>query len=184
MGSFVALLRGINVGAHRRVPMAELRELVSGLGHAAVRTHLASGNVVFTVPDGRRTAHSIETELREALERTFEPGIEVLVRPGGDLSRVAAAGHPLQRPGDDPRFLHAVFLDGRVAAADVAQLARRDWRGDGLAGGGSELFVRYASGSHRSPLTLDRLERELGVTGTARNWNTVTRLAEMVRDDA
>ena len=174
--TYVALLRGINVGGKNKVPMQTLRELIAGIGGSGVRTHLQSGNAVF--------AHEQEDPLRLAadLERalTAELGLTVscLVRTGADLRRVVTA-NPFPMEGiDGSRFL-VVFLSGpvpldRLAAIDPAAYAPDEFRP-----GTTEIYAHFPDSIRDSKLAALFTDRKLGLTATARNWNTVTKLLSL-----
>src|SRR5215813_9871104 len=110
MKSYVALLRGINVGAHNRVPMADLRSLMTGLGYSGVRTHLQSGNVIFQAPDAPNT--EVEQAIADRLEADLGLPVAVLVRTGDEF-RDIVAGNPVV--GDDPARLMVLFLSEPLA---------------------------------------------------------------------
>jgi uncharacterized protein (DUF1697 family) len=143
------------------------------LGFADVVTYVQSGNVAFRAP--RATAGAIEQGIREA----FGLEVPVVLRTGAELKAVAAR-NPFLAGGTELKLLHVVFLDREPAAGVIAQVDPERSPGDRFSLVGTELYVDYANGSGRSKLTLDYLERRLGVKGTARNWNTVLKLVEFV----
>ncbi len=102
----------------------------------------------------------------------------MVVRTHAELERIAGA-NPFLSGGDEAKGLHVVFLDGAPKPAAIATLDPDRSPGDEFSVSGSEIFLRYPNGSGRSKLTLDYLERRLGVTGTARNWNTLLKLVEL-----
>lgn len=177
MGDHVALLRGINVGGHHRVPMLELREVAAMIGLEHTRTHLQSGNLLFAADD--RTEDAVAAELAQAIEQRFGFGVPVVVVTAEDLQ--IAVEHPLDDEVDlDPAMLHVLFLDRRADAAAVLALDPDRSPGDRYVVEGRFAFLRFANGSARSKLTVDWFERELGVTATGRNLRTVRALAAMV----
>ena len=171
----VALLRGINVGGRNRVEMARLRALMEDLGHRDVRTHLQSGNVVYTsdaTPE--RAAAGLEVALAERLGVR----VRVLVRTRDELA-AAVAGNPLIGEATDPARLIVLFLSAapdpeRLSGIDPdAYLPERFWVGE------REIYMWCANGVRDAQLAEMLTERRLGVTVTARNWNTVTRLLDL-----
>jgi uncharacterized protein (DUF1697 family) len=174
MTAHVALLRGINVGGHRKVPMAQLREVLGAAGFEDVATYVQSGNVVFKAP--RATAKAIE----HRLEEVFGLKLAVVLRTRAELASVASH-NPFRKSEANPKFLHVVFLDRKPAARAVERIDPDRSPGDRFSLHGRELFLDYANGAGRTKLTLDYLERRLGVRGTARNWNTVLKLVELTR---
>lgn len=175
VATHVALLRGVNVGGRNRVPMAALREALATAGLGEARTHLQSGNVVVgsgASPDetGRRIAGAIADAF--ALE------ITVLVRTPDELAGLASRNPYLDAEADGSK-VHVVFLENVPDGTVVAGLDPNRSPPDAFVVSGRELFVHYPNGAGRSKLTLDYLERTLGVRGTARNWNTVRALLDL-----
>jgi uncharacterized protein (DUF1697 family) len=174
----VALLRGINVGGKNRIPMPVLREVLEDLGHQGVRTYVQSGNVVF---DSRSSApNKIAADIERAVSGTFGLTISVLVRTRRGLERVAG-GNPFPTKGVNPSSLHVVFLADRPSAKAVRTLDPNHSPPDEFVVVGREIFLRFASGSARSKLNLDYFERGLGTRATARNWNTVLKLLDLMK---
>lgn len=173
MTTWVALLRGVNVGGGNRLAMADLRQSVRSLGYTDVATHIQSGNVVFAADDDEPT---IVGRLRRVLDADHGLAVPVVVRQGRNLVGVAGR-HPFVRDGIDPKFLHVAFLDRQPA--DSRGPAADRWLPDRWALDGRELFLAYPHGSARSKMTIDQFERAWGVAATARNLNTVAKLADL-----
>ncbi len=174
-GTFVALIRGINLGARNRVSMADLRALVEGLGCEEVRTYVQSGNVVFR---SRAGAAKLRRELEDAIRRTLGLDVTVLVRTKAELTRVAAR-NPFRAAGADPATLHVTFLAERPDRGRVRELSERSVDPDELRVDGAQVYLHCPNGYGRSKLGNDFFERALGVPATTRNWRTVTALAEL-----
>jgi len=183
----VALLRGINVGGRGRLPMADLRRIVAGLGHAEVATYIQSGNVVFT-PAGDGDPATLARDLERALaaEFPFAPRVVVLTR---DELADAVAGDPY-REEPDPKRVHVVFLTDDPApdeadrvAALVRRAAERGSRDEARLAGRT-LYLHTPDGIGRSVLAelIARGARKAGAAadGTARNRATVTKLLAML----
>ncbi len=170
---WVALLRGINLGARNRVPMAGLRDVVEQQGCERVRTHIASGNVLFEKAARSRT--KLAADLEAAVAAAFGVEAAVVLRTFDELATVAAA-RPL---GEDTDGLHVTFLVATPSAAAVKRLRELDIAPDEVAVVGSDVYLRYPNGVQGARLGGALLERTLGIAGTARNWRTVTKLAEL-----
>jgi uncharacterized protein (DUF1697 family) len=170
--AYAALLRGINVGGKNKVPMPQLKVLFEELGHADVVTYIQSGNVVFraTKADGA----AIEQQIR----KVFGFDVTVVLRTGAELA-AAAGRNPFLTRGAATKPLYVVFLDRKPAAKAVGQLDPDRSPGDRFSVKGREVYLDLPTGAGRTKLTLDYLERRLGVQGTARNWNTVLKLVEL-----
>jgi len=174
---YVALLRGINVGGKRKVSMATLRAVVEGLGPTDVETLLQSGNVAFTADEG--AAGTLAEELAIAIEAEFGFSVAVLVRTGADLDRVIAA-NPFPDVLTEPKFLHVAFSSRPVRPEALAGIDAERFAPDQFRVGQDELYLWFPNGSGRSKLTIHLFERALGAHLTARNWNTVVRLWELL----
>ncbi|MEB3370893.1 DUF1697 domain-containing protein [Saccharopolyspora mangrovi] len=173
MGTYVALLRAVNLGLHGRVPMARLRELITGLGWGGARTYLQSGNAVFT--SELADPGQVALQLRHALAAD---GIdtEVMVRTAEHLTALAADGHPLAAPGIEHPKLQVAFPLEPVAPERVQAMPIPGR--ETVAAAAGEVFLHYPDGVGRSKLTTAHLQRHLGTPVTCRNWKTVATLAE------
>lgn len=163
---YVALLRAVNVGGTGKLPMAELRRLCEEAGFADVRTYIASGNVLFRAAAGER---AVAEALADRLEAHVGKPVGVLVRSAAEMAAVLAA-NPF--PQAAPNRVAAIFLE-RAPEADALQHAvgRVD---EEMALGKREIYVHYPGGMAKT-----RLRIPAAAAGTARNLNTVARLAAM-----
>jgi uncharacterized protein (DUF1697 family) len=173
--TYVALLRGINVGGKSLVSMAELRTLFTSLGFEDVQTYVQSGNVVFTA---RSTADRLAVKIEREIAAALDVKPAVILRTPAELGRVAQ-GNPYPRA--DTSKLHVVFLDHAPTRRAVAKLDPDRSPGDELTVKRREIYLHLPNGAGRSKLTLDYLERVLGVRGTQRNWKTLLELIELSR---
>ena len=173
LATHVALLRGINVGGHHKVPVAELRALFEQLGHTGVTTYVQSGNVLFTSEtlDEPTTTGGVA----RALHDRFGFDIPVVVRTTAELA-TAAARQPYAAAQPDHAKLHVFFLADEPAPEAIANLDPARFVPDEFTFEGRHLYAHYPNGAGRSGLTGDRIERACGTTATARNWRTVTKL--------
>jgi len=166
----VVLVRGINVGGHNRLPMADLRAALDSSGARDIRTYLQSGNAVVTAPTSGLAAR-LESEL--LLARGLEA--RVIVRTAAEL-RAVVASNPFTDREETPKQLHVAFFDGQPDASLVEEVGTHHGS-DELALGDRAIYLSYAGGSHDSPL--NAALRRIGGVYTARNWGTVTRLLAM-----
>jgi uncharacterized protein (DUF1697 family) len=160
---YFAFLRAINVTGRNVLRMDDLRELCTSIGFANVRTLLASGNVVF---EAKRKP--TEKQIAEAIREAAGLDIKVMLRNEAEL-RSAVERNPFN-PVRDPARLLVFFLD-RAPAGRIVYSGPETFHVDGR-----EVYVDYVNGVGTSKLTSNLIERSLGVSGTARNWNTVTKL--------
>ncbi|MBZ6112280.1 MULTISPECIES: DUF1697 domain-containing protein [Streptomyces] len=175
---YAALLRGINVGGARKLPMADLRALLEELGHGGVRTHLQSGQAVFTSEHGDE--ESLAAELARAIEKRFGFPVDVLVRDHAYLRAVAEAC-PFPAADLEPKQLHVTYFSAPVDEERFAPVDRSAFRPEEFRLGDRALYLYAPDGLGRSRLAgaLARPRVNKGLTATTRNWNTVTRLVEL-----
>lgn len=169
MTVYVALLRAVNVGGTGKLPMEQLRAMCGGLGYRDVRTYIASGNVVF---ESDRDEAAVKVELEKALEAYAGKPVGVLVRSGDELAAVLAA-NPF--PSAAPNRTVAIFLDAAPPEGWEKGVAGR--ASEEIAAGARELYVHYGDGMGQSKLRV-----AAAVSGTARNMNTIAKLAAMAAD--
>jgi uncharacterized protein (DUF1697 family) len=169
MGSFVALLRAVNVGGTGKLPMSDLKAICEELGFGAVRTYIASGNVVFT---SRKSEAAVKSALEKRLETYAGKPVGVLVRSAAEMAQVAA-DNPF--PKAAPNRTMAIFLDRAPPADTLANV--RGQKDEQIKLGRREIYVHYGAGMAKSKLAI--LAARLG---TARNMNTVATLAKIAAD--
>lgn len=176
MKTFIALLRGINVGGHRKIEMAALRALGTELGFGAVQSYIQSGNLIFTSPD---TAAAIEASLDRAIADRFGFPVEVLVR-AADAWPALIQGNPFPKACVDEPNLVMMALAKRPPNKEAATALReRAAAGERIATAGEALWIHYPEGVARSKLSPALIDRLVGSPVTARNWRTVLKLAEL-----
>jgi len=170
----VVLLRGINVGRHRRVTMADLRAALATTGYADVETYVQSGNLLVTTRVG---AARLGTDVEAALSQHLGLDIDAIVRTGAQLRKVLTANPFLveRRPAS---ALHVGFAKTKPTRSAVAALAERDFGRDRAIVVGTDVFLCYPDGQGRSKMSGAALEKVLEVPITVRNWNVTTALAE------
>jgi len=186
MPTHVALLRGVNLGPSKRVPMPALRKVVEALGHEDVSTYIASGNVVFTT--GKKDPGKLAKELEEAIAAEVGVDCRVLVLTRAELMKVIRDNPFEDEP--NPKAVHASFLlddptselRERVAAAQ--QRAAEKGSRDEAKIVGRTLFIHTPDGYGRSELNAQFAKGgskgDPRAAGTARNWATVTKLLELL----
>jgi uncharacterized protein (DUF1697 family) len=165
------LLKGVNVGGKNKLPMSELRAVLTDeLGWGAVETYLQSGNVVAEVPRGDPTS-----ALHEAIAARFGLDVEVFAGSGKEIAAVIA-DNPFPGKVDDPKNLHVAFLRS-APPKDWFATAGLVHDGDELALGRRHIYLCYSVNSRDSPLA--KVLRNSKISFTARNWTTVVKLAEL-----
>jgi uncharacterized protein (DUF1697 family) len=169
VGSFVALLRAVNVGGTGKLPMSDLKAFCEELGFGAVRTFIASGNVVFT---SRKSEVAIKAALEKQLAAYAGKPVGVLVRSAAEMAQVLS-DNPF--PKAAPNRVMALFLDHAPPADTLAGLRGR--RDEQIQLGRREIYIHYDQGMGTSKLVIPAAK-----TGTARNMNTVATLAKMAAE--
>nr|WP_218844853.1 DUF1697 domain-containing protein [Microbacterium pseudoresistens] len=169
-------LRAVNVSGRNRVPMAELRALITErLGIADVTTYIASGNVIVPEPDDPAALCS---KVRALISEAFDVDTPVILRTRTELVAMLE-GNPFPDAAAD-KLLHVMFLEGEAQPGAVEALTDRLVEGERIALLGRELWIDYpAQGVHATKLTRAVLDRALGVEGTARNIRTVRTLVDL-----
>ncbi len=176
----VALLRAVNVSGRNAVPMAELRAMCGEIGLDEPRTLLQSGNlVVRTRLAPAKLAALLETEI----ERRFGHALAVVVRSAADWATLVAANPFPDEARNDPAHLVVLCCKRAPTAAALASLAAAIAGREQVRAAGADVYITYPDGIGDSRLTNATIEKHLATPGTARNWNTVVKLAAMLRGD-
>jgi uncharacterized protein (DUF1697 family) len=174
--TFIALLRGINVGGHRIIPMADLRSLCVENGWGSVQSYVQSGNLVFSAA---APAADLETELEQLLEQRFGFSVPVIVRAAADwTSYVQSNPFPEASEQEPHRVMLALAKDTPNPDA-VAGLRERASECERVALIDDGLWIHFGTGVGKTKLTPVLLDRLVGSPVTARNWRTVLKLGEL-----
>jgi uncharacterized protein (DUF1697 family) len=186
MATHVALLRGINLGGKNKVAMTDLRALVAGLGHTDVSTYIQSGNVLFTALTGADCTE-VARAITEAIAERLGVTAPVVVVTREELGQIHAANPFPDEP--DPKRVHAVVLSAppspELTAKLEAAMAQSVAKGaqDAATTIQRTLYLHTPTGYGNSDLSAAVLRivssPKAGVTGTARNWATMTKLLEL-----
>ena len=166
MTRYIALLRAVNVGGTGKLPMADLKSICEDLRFARVETYIASGNVVF---ESKAAPSKVKSELEARLLAYAGKPIGVMVRTAAEM-RIVLKANPF--PDAEGKYTYAIFLDHSPPRDALAHVTGQSVEKISL--GDREIFVHYPSGMGRSKLKIPAAK-----TGTARNMNTVAKLAEM-----
>jgi uncharacterized protein (DUF1697 family) len=176
----IALLRGVNVGGHNAVAMPELRDLLTQLGFESPRSLLQSGNLVFR--GDSRTDADLERLLEAEADKRLGLHADFLIRSAKEWREVVAR-NPFRKEAErDPSHLVVMFLKSATNAKDVKAVQAAIAGSEIIRADGRHLYIVYPDGIGRSRLTNALLEKKLGIRGTARNWNTVLKIAALADD--
>jgi uncharacterized protein (DUF1697 family) len=169
MTAFVGLLRAVNVGGTGKLPMTELQAMCAKIGFLKVKTYIASGNVVFA---SKLSEAKVKAALEASLAAYAGKPVGVMVRTAAEMAAVLAA-NPF--PGAAPNRTVAIFLDAKPAADALKNISGQ--KDEEVRLGVREVYVHYGEGMGTSKLKIPAAK-----SGTARNMNTVAKLAQMARE--
>jgi uncharacterized protein (DUF1697 family) len=173
----VALLRAVNLGAHNKVAMADLRELLSRLGFEEPRSLLQSGNLVFRA--ARPAGASLERLLVTEAEKSLQLRTEFFVRSAEEWKKVVAANPFPEEAARDPGHLLVMFFKDMLRGDAVSALQAAITGRERVRAVGKQAYIVYPDGIGRSRVTNAFIEKKLGGRGTGRNWNTVLKLGAL-----
>ena len=180
MPTYVVLLRAVNVGGTGKLPMADFRKLLEGLGFKNVQTYIQSGNAVF---DASGSAAKVKAAITGGLEKLLGAQAEVMIRTHEQLSHVIEENPFAAEAGADGARVHVCFLAGPAAATAKAALTeiveKYPQRRDRFHLAGDHIYFHLPDGAAETKFTGKTLDRAIGVPGTGRNWNTVLKLHAM-----
>jgi uncharacterized protein (DUF1697 family) len=178
MPVLIALLRAVNVGGRNMVKMSELQRLCASLGFEDVATYVQSGNLVFRT---RLSAAKAAKSLEDGIEKQFGFRSNVIVRTAGEMKEVVAR-NPFEMEGRDASKLLVLFLASEIGSDVRSRLeAIPTAAGEEVKAFGREVFIYYPEGMGRSKLSA-AMDKVLRVSGTGRNWRTVTKLLQMAEE--
>ena len=180
MPIYISMLRGINVGGHKRIKMDRLRESFEALGFEQVRTYIQSGNVVFNA--GKLSPAALSTRIEERILADFGFSVSVISRAADEMANTIKNNPFLRQPGIDPEKLHVAFLSEAPAPSAVNKLEKLTLKPDRSRCLGREVYLYFPNGVSGSSLWKHPLDGVLSVVATMRNWKTVNTLDQMCRD--
>ncbi len=175
--SYVALLRGINVGKSARLSMAPLREALTARGVEAVSTVLQSGNVI--INNWTKSAFDLAPLIELTLAEEFSITARCLIRSRAQILELVKT-NPLAPRADVDTLLVVHFCDPALTSSDLAKLSVTSLSSEDVTVRHGVLFQWCAKGISNSPVLSPQLEKQLGVAVTARNWRTVNKIAELL----
>lgn len=182
MPVYIAMLRGINIGPHKRMKMEKLRASCEKLGFARVKTYIQSGNVIFQAP--KLSPAALSKKLGECIVTDFGFASEVILRSRDEMKKIIDDNPFAREPGIDSSKLHVVFLSQAPSPAGLEKLQELTLAPDRVHASGKEIYFYFPNGVSGSSLWKHPLDRVTGVAGTMRNWKTVTTLYQMAMEVA
>jgi uncharacterized protein (DUF1697 family) len=173
----VSMLRGVNMGPHHRMKMADLKAVYEAEGCTDVETFIQSGNVAFRCKE--RSAEKVAARIEKAIEERFGFTVPVVLRTAAEMRGVVERNPFAARTGIEPAKLAVHFLASAPEAASRDKLAAIPPAAEEMVLDGRELYIYFPNGMARPELKLAQVDRAMGGRMTARNWNTVGKLLEM-----
>jgi uncharacterized protein (DUF1697 family) len=176
----IAMLRGINVGGHKRIKMDQLRASFEALGFEQVKTYIQSGNVVFKA--GKSSTSKLSRRIEERILQDFGLSVSVISRTAGEMNKTIAGNPFLKERGIEPAKLHVMFLSEAPTPAALKKLAEVTTAPDQCRCSDREIYFYLPNGVSQSVLWKTPVDRILAVTTTMRNWKTVNSVHRMCQD--
>ena len=177
--TYVALLRGVNVGGHRLIKMPELQRMFAAMGFNRVRTYIQSGNVVFAPVEADESLEALRPRIEAEIAARFGFPVTVVLRTAAELERIIAACPFTADALVEGENLYLALLADAPSPHAVERLLASESGSDEFRIMGREVYLLYRRSARDTLLTNAFLERVLGVAATTRNWRTVRTLAEM-----
>ncbi|MET2983825.1 DUF1697 domain-containing protein [Aureibaculum conchae] len=175
MITYIAILRGINVGGHRKILMADLKLLLKKIGLKDCTTYIQSGNVVFS---SNMSSNEIEKAIKEAIFKKYGFDVPVLIRTTDEIETVFSS-NPFLPKETDINKLYVAFLAEKPLKEYLEKLKAIHFEDANYQIIGNHVYICYDTKVSNSKLTNNLIESKLKVTTTIRNWKTVTKLLEM-----
>jgi uncharacterized protein (DUF1697 family) len=180
MPTYVAMLRGINLGPHKRVKMEALRKSFESIGLKNVQTYIQSGNVIFKA--GKTSPATLRKKIEEQIINDFGFSSLTILRSREELGKVVKGNPFLKQPGASPEKFHVIFLSDTPEEDVLQQLEHLTKPPDGSCCLGQEIYLHLPNGFGQSSMIHNPLERKLLTRATTRNWRSVNNIYQMCLD--
>ncbi|GAA5222477.1 DUF1697 domain-containing protein [Membranihabitans marinus] len=179
MKKYLAILRGINVGGHRKILMADLKDLFSDLGYTDIQTYIQSGNVIFGVSQDKSESQ-LAGEIAEGITKKYGYDVPVIVRSATSFIKDADANPFIKDPNYDIGRLHWTILNEIPNEEYIDQMDTWPLNQDEIHIVGNNVFLQCEGKYSQTKLTNQWIEKKLKVSATTRNWKTVVKLISMM----
>jgi len=173
METYISFLRGVNMTGHNSIKMTELADLYRKLGFKDPETFIQSGNVIFSSIDGSNES-DIGSKIEKGIFRKFNYIVPVMIRTKEELNDLFKVNPFLGEPAFDPSKMAVLFLQDKPSVSQVQKVAGVDYPPDKFMIISREIYTYCPNGFGRTKLYTNFFENKMGVTGTARNWKTIT----------
>lgn len=177
MEIYISMLRGINVGMHKRIKMEELKDLYQSLNFRDIKTYLQSGNVVFRYQDVPPS--EIEAKIEKEIEEIFGFDVSVIVKTKNEFLRIIE-DNPFKY--EDTNKLHVTFLSDTPSKDPINEMSIVKDESEKFLVFGKEIYLFLPNGYGRTKLSNNFFEKRLKVSATTRNWKTVNKLLDIAKE--
>lgn len=181
MPKYIAILRGINVGGHRKILMGDLREMFRKMGFNNIQTYIQSGNVIFESPN-KVDKVKLRDSIKEQILSTFGLDVPVILRAAKEIGQ-AITNNPFLKEGTTTEGLFLTFLQETPGSENIKNAKSYNFSPDRFEIEGKHVFGFCAGKYHESKLSNTFFENKLKVSATTRNWKTVRKLFELASSD-
>jgi len=178
MQTIISLLRGVNMTGHNSLKMKDLLQLYNNLGFKNAETYIQSGNVVFKYP-GIINEQEISARIHGEIRSSFGYDIAVIIRTVDELNNIMTANPFLSEVNFDPSKMAVIFLTSEVTTIQKEKVAAIDYPPDKFYIKGREIYIFCPNGFGKTKLYTNFFENRMGVTGTARNWKSITAILQI-----
>lgn len=177
MEKYISILRGINVGGQRKVPMSQLKSLYEDLGFKKVLTYIQSGNVIFR--SDKNSGHSLEQIIEKKISETLNLDVPVIIRQLPEIGNILTNNPFIKIKGIDIGKLHTTFLNEIPGREVLLNIKKYDYSPDKFFIKDKDVFLYCPGGYGKTRLSNNFFEYKLQVKATTRNWKTVNKLFEL-----
>jgi uncharacterized protein (DUF1697 family) len=181
MQTFISLLRGVNITGHNAIKMTDLAALYRNLGFLSTETYIQSGNVIFK-SDTDSPVSDIALKIERAILHKFHFNLRVMIRTVSEMREIISSNPFLSEDRFDPSKMAVIFLHEKVSIAQIQKISDVDYPPDKFKIIGKEIFTFCPNGFGKTKLYTNYFEQKMGVTGTARNWKTITTISKIAEN--
>jgi uncharacterized protein (DUF1697 family) len=179
MQTYISFLRGVNMTGHNSIKMTDLAALFVKLGLMDAETYIQSGNVIFSDTGGIST-NALSITIEKAILESFSYDIPVMIRTNKELHDLFSSNPFLEESNFDPAKMAVIFLHDTPSDSQIQKVANIDYPPDKFRIIGKDIFIYCPNGFGRTKIYTNFFERKMGVTGTGRNWKTITTISGII----
>jgi uncharacterized protein (DUF1697 family) len=178
MKTYISFLRGINMTGHNSIRMTDLSSLYKNLGFNDAETYIQSGNVIFSNVDDV-PVHEIASTIERSILKRFNYNVPVLIRTVEEMRKLISANPFIAQENFESSKMAVMLLYEKTTKAQIQKVIDIDYPPDKFKIIGKEIFIYCPNGFGRTKLYTNFFEKKMGVTGTARNWKTITTILQI-----